>query len=174
MAVGLVVAAGYYLWSHRGLERIPGPKPRPTPAPRIVEITLYFADDQADFLVPERRRMRLPSRLEERAKAVLNALISGPKGQLQPTIPEGTRLLGVSLDPEGVCTVDFNKEFVSAHPGGTTGELMTVYSVVQSLVSNVPSIRAVRFLVEGKAIETLTGHLSLKDPIRPDPQYTRP
>jgi hypothetical protein len=43
--------------------------------------------------------------------------------------------------------------------------MMTVYSIVNSLTLNFPQIKRVQILIEGKSIETIAGHLSLKQPI---------
>jgi hypothetical protein len=50
---------------------------------------------------------------------------------------------------------------------------MTVYSVVNSLALNFPEVKRVQFLVEGKEIETITGHLSLIRPLSPRPDLIK-
>jgi spore germination protein GerM len=64
-----------------------------------------------------------------------------------------------------VAKVNFNKALSKDHPGGSSGEMMTVYSIVNSLTLNFPQIKRVQILIEGKAIETIAGHLSLKQPV---------
>ena len=51
--------------------------------------------------------------------------------------------------------------------------MMTVYSVVNSLTLNFPEIKGVQFLVEGKEIETIAGHLSLRQPISSKPDLIK-
>jgi spore germination protein GerM len=63
--------------------------------------------------------------------------------------------------------VDFSRELLTSHWGGSMGEIMTVYSVVNTLAS-LPGIEQVKFLVEGEEIETLTGHLDISEPVEPD------
>jgi hypothetical protein len=46
---------------------------------------------------------------------------------------------------------------------------MTVYSVVNSLAINFPEIKQVQILIEGREIDSITGHLSLSKPISPNP-----
>jgi hypothetical protein len=42
---------------------------------------------------------------------------------------------------------------------------MTVYSIVNSLALNFPRIKRVQIFIDGKPIETITGHLSLRQPV---------
>jgi len=133
-------------------------------APQTMTITLYFADEQAKYLLPEKREIR---KTEAIARAAIKELIKGPKESGHfPTIPEGTRLLGIRIEG-GIAYVDFSKEFVERHPGGSAGETMTIYSIVNTL-AEFPSIQRVKFLVGGKEIETLAGHMDLTEPIAPD------
>ena len=69
--------------------------------------------------------------------------------------------------------VDFNQALSKDHPGGSSAEMMTVYSVVNSLSLNFPQIKRVQILIDGKPVETITGHLSLKQPILPKPDLIR-
>jgi len=46
--------------------------------------------------------------------------------------------------------------------------MAAVYSVVDSLAVNFPQIRQVRIFVEGKPVDTLKGHLDLREPLEPD------
>jgi hypothetical protein len=45
--------------------------------------------------------------------------------------------------------------------------MMTIYSIVNSLSLNFPQIKKVQILIDGKPVETITGHLSLKQPVSP-------
>jgi len=57
------------------------------------------------------------------------------------------------------------REVVSSHTGGTDAELLTVYTIVDALTANLPAVRAVQILVEGKEVDTLAGHVDLRRPI---------
>jgi spore germination protein GerM len=131
------------------------------------EITLYFSDEEGEYLVGEKREI-LKKRVEkEEAKETILELIKGPKGKLVPTLPPRTRLLTFQIKDAGVAEVDFNPALSRDHPGGSSAEMMTVYSIVNSLSLNFPQIKRVQILIDGKPIETITGHLSLKKPVSP-------
>ena len=69
--------------------------------------------------------------------------------------------------------VSFSKAFTADHPGGSSAEIMTVYSIVNSLTTNFPQIKRVQILVEGKEIESIAGHLSLMKPISSKPDLIK-
>jgi len=136
-------------------------------------IILYFSDENEEYLIGERNKITKKDRLEEEAKELVAELIRGPKGKLIPTLPPQTRLLSLHVDEEGLAKVSFSKAFTTDHPGGSSAEIMTVYSIVNSLTTNFPQIKRVQILVEGKEIESIAGHLSLKRPIPPKADLIR-
>jgi spore germination protein GerM len=137
------------------------------------EVTLFFSDRGADYLVGEKRAIKRGEDTEAAAGELIREIIRGPRGQLFPTLPSQARLLSFQLDERGVARVNFNKAFLRDHPGGSSAEMMTVYSVVNSLTLNYPEIKKIQFLVEGKEIETIAGHLSLRQPISSKPDLIR-
>ncbi|HYV86356.1 MAG TPA: GerMN domain-containing protein [Patescibacteria group bacterium] len=131
------------------------------PAPR--DVVLFFQANDDDSLVPEKRKMVMPDSVEEEAKRIVTELVAGPRKEgLLPTIPAGTKVLGVYLDRAGTAFVDLSEEFVSLHPGGSDGEVATVFSVVDSLTWNLKEVKRVRFLVGGEERDTLKNHLDLR------------
>jgi len=136
-------------------------------------VSLYFSDDEGEYLIGEKREILKRNRVEEEAKETLLWLIKGPKGKLISTLPPRTELLTLQLDEQGVATVNFSHALSGDHPGGSSAEMITVYSIVNSLTLNFPEIKRVQFLVEGKAIETIAGHLSLKQPLSSNPDLIK-
>lgn len=133
------------------------------------EAVIFFSDSEGEYLVGEKREIAKKNEVEEEAKEVIIELIRGPKGKLIPTLPSKTKLLALQINDAGLAKVDFNHALSKDHPGGSSGEMMTVYSIVNSLSFNFPQIKRVQILIEGKPAETIRGHLSLKQPISPKP-----
>ncbi|MFB3887570.1 MAG: GerMN domain-containing protein [Thermodesulfobacteriota bacterium] len=131
-------------------------------------IVLYFSDGEGEYLIGEKREIWKKEDVEEEAEEAVNELIKGPKGKLIRTLPSQTRLLNLELGGEGVAKVNFNKALSKDHPGGSSAEMMTLYSIVNSLTFNFPQIKQVQILIDGKPVETIAGHLSLKRPISPN------
>lgn len=129
-------------------------------------VVLYFARADGLGLVAEVHYV-LPG--QDGPMQRLQMLARGPRpgSDLAPVLPPGARPLGVTVE-DGVATVNFSREIVERHWGGSTGELMTVYGIVNTL-ANVPGIQRVRILVEGKPVETLAGHVDLTQPLEADP-----
>jgi len=116
-------------------------------------------------LVGEKRRVApLPSPVE-RAKASLQELIAGPKGDALRTISAEVKLRELFIDNQGTAYVDFNEVFSQTHPGGPWAELLTLRSILQTLVANVPEIKRVQILIEGHEMETLAGHIDIRRPV---------
>lgn len=134
------------------------------------KLTLYFSDDQAMFLIPETREVKMNTAAKTAsttAEAIVNELIAGPAdSKLIATIPPGTKLLSLKITDE-IAYVDFNEEFKTNHPGGSSGEIMTLNSIVNSL-TELPEIKQVQILINGKTAETLAGHMDLSQALSRD------
>ncbi len=131
------------------------------------EVLLYFSDPEGEYLIGEKRKILKKNEVKQEAKETIIELIKGPKGKLIPTLPPRTKLLTLQINDAGVAKVNFNPALSKDHPGGSSAEMMTVYSIVNSLALNFPQIKRVQILIDGKPIETIAGHLSLRQPISP-------
>lgn len=136
-------------------------KGEPTQAPKTT-LVLYFSDEYAEYLVPERRNIEIAGG-DTIEKAVVTELIKGPtEGGYMRTIPPDTKLLSIETK-NGVCFVNLSKEFVDKHTGGSTGERLTIYSIVNSL-TELGTIEKVQFLIEGEKREEFI-HMVLNEPL---------
>lgn len=134
-----------------------------------VRVRLYFADDEAQCLLVEERFVFPANSAGKNSirvmEAALEALATGPeRSDLWPTIPEGARVVDVTLQ-DGIVAVDYSEELQTNHGGGSAGEILTVSSIVGTL-SEFPGVEAVQILIAGQRAETLSGHLTLLEPIR--------
>lgn len=136
-------------------------------------VTLYFSDSEGEYLVGEKREILKKREAREEAEETITELIKGPKGKLIPTLPLRTKLLSLQLDERGLAKVNFNKALSKDHPGGSSAEIMTVYSIVNSLTLNFPRIRRVQILIEGEVGASIAGHLSLDQPVSPNLDLVR-
>ena len=62
--------------------------------------------------------------------------------------------------------VDLDPSIRKAHPGGTLQELMTVYTIVNAVLTNLPDLQEVQILIGGQEADTLAGHVDLRRPLR--------
>jgi spore germination protein GerM len=137
------------------------------------EVLLYFSDREGEYLIGEKRKILKKNAVKEEARETIIELIKGPEGKLIPTLPPRTELLTLQISDAGVAKVNFNPALSKDHPGGSSAEMMTVYSIVNSLSLNFPEIKRVQILIDGKPIETIVGHLSLEQPVTPNPDLIK-
>jgi len=142
------------------------PRPADLGSFRTTPVHLYFSDRNYRFLTAEERALKSQQGPEFLAKSIVEALIRGPQQGLVRTLPEETAVRAVYLIPEGICYVDLTPDVVENHPGGIKSELMSIYSIVNSLVLNVTEIEAVKILINGDESMTLAGHIDLQIPIK--------
>ena len=128
-------------------------------------IKLYFSDSQGEYLVPEERKILAVAQIDQEAKEILKELIKGPlDSSLKPTIPLQTEVEDVYV--KGDCFyVDFSSSLKEKHPGGSGGELLTIYSIVNTLLINFPSQSGVHILIQGEPAETIAGHFDIRGPL---------
>ena len=123
------------------------------------KVVLYFSDSNERFLVPEKRYIPKKKSINDQARELVSALVEGPKTGLVKTFPEDVRLQSVKIGKSGTAYISFSKSFVELHPGGSTSEIATIYSLTNTLMSNIPNIKRVRILIEGKKLRTIKGHI---------------
>ncbi len=175
VVIAIAILAGvliYLMWERGPSEDLQQGRALEEEAGRGVQsVALVFADPSAMRLVEERREIVVPEDRASRARRILEELAGGPSvsGAVR-TLPEGTGIRSVVFDDRGGAYVDFTRELVDKHPGGSTGELMTISSVVQTLARNFPHVEHVTFLVDGREIETIAGHIDASVPFSVD-QY---
>lgn len=131
-------------------------------------VTLYFLDDEDDFLHEEKREMAAGPTEAEEAERVLGELIRGSEKGLVSPLPPQTKVRQVFIAKDGLATVDFSRDIAEKFAWGSSSELAAVYAVVDTLAANIPSVKRVVILVEGAERETLGGHVDLSRAFRPD------
>jgi len=141
--------------------------PEPAPVREAKTIQLFFLSENDTLLHPEQREILAgPSVVEEAEQAVTELIRGSDKGYISPLPPE-TRLRQLFITKDGIAYVDLSREIMDKHPSGSSAELATVYSIVNTLAYNFKPIKKVFILVEGGEKETLGGHINLSQPFVP-------
>jgi hypothetical protein len=139
-----------------------------TPLPRRT-VEIYFPSLAEQGLVSEFHEIFATATAGDQIKQIVADLISGPTiDGATRALPGGTRLRQAYVLDGGIAWLDFSSELSEGLTGGSEVELMTIFSIVNSVVANVQSVRRVGFLINGQPVETLNGHVHLLNPIRPD------
>lgn len=134
-----------------------------------IQVKLYVLDRSGETLATDEQEIQLEDSVQQQAKQVVQLLV-----ERSASFPQGVELREVFITSQGVAYVDFSRELVQNHPGGSSAEELTVYSLSNTLIANFPAIKMVRILVEGREIPSIAGHLDLTIPYGRGPDYLRP
>jgi spore germination protein GerM len=132
---------------------------------RKIKARLFYVADDGMRLTSIERDIAYGEGAVEQAREIIAAQIAPVAEPLVSAIPPGTSLRAVFLTEGGEAYVDLSREVMTAHTGGTQNELLTVYSIVNALTVNLPAVNSVQMLVDGKEVETLSGHIDLRVPL---------
>jgi len=137
----------------------------PAPPGRKIKARLFYVADDGASLTSVERDVAYGEGPDEQAREIIAAQIAPVVEPLVSAIPPGTTLRAVFITKSGDAYVDLSREARSAHPGGTLNELLTVYTIVNALTANLPAVTAVQLLIDGKEVDTLSGHVDLRRPL---------
>ena len=131
--------------------------------------TLYFPALEEGKLLAEPHPLAWAEADVDRVRQVILALAEGPhhfQGRLLPTT---LNVRAVFLASDGTAYLDLARDALGEFPPGIQTETLAIYSLVDSISTNVPSVKKVQFLIEGQNVETLDGHADLTAAFVPDP-----
>ncbi len=178
ITAGLVatIALGWLLFI--GLPMWFGPRPSISPAPvspasataavedgRKIKAHLFYVSEDGTRLTSVEREVPYADPTVAQARRIIESQLAPVEPPLVSAIPAGTALRGVFLTDEGSAFVDLTHEVATGHGGGSLNELLTIYTIVQALTTNLPAVTSVQVLVDGNEVDTLAGHVDLKRPL---------
>lgn len=137
------------------------------------DVQLYFTEPQGAFLIPETHEIPACDEDRDCIQSMLLALISGSQQNNLPVLPKETKILAVDVENDLV-RVNFSRHLVDFHPGGSLTELLSIYSLTNSLNENFPYVRQLQILIEGEVSQTLKGHARIDQPIYADFSFSEP
>ena len=173
IAAGIVLAVVVprYL---RGRPAAPTGQPSATTAPtpeRKITATFFYVAEDGLSLAPIQREVAFGEPVSEQARHIVDMQIAPPPAPHVSAIPQGTKLRAVYVSEQGEAFVDVTGEVSRNHTGGALDELFAVYTIVNALTVNLPAIKRVQILVDGKEVDTLAGHVDLRQPFAKNTQW---
>lgn len=131
------------------------------------EVKLYFVDASMQRLIPSDFTVKTKN-TDKAAKAVIAELVKGRSGndkiiQLIPNVKNG---LTVKVK-NSTAYVNMSEEFVRLHSDAKPHELLTIYSIVNSLTS-IKGIVNVKFTVNNKIQKDFKGFCDMRETFIPD------
>lgn len=136
-----------------------------------VPIVLYRLSSQGDKLVKTTVKVKIE---DNKVNTLIKTLLKDVGDEKYPNMfaKYNVKLIGVSIGPKGVATVNLTKELKQIKTGSMT-EMLLVYSIVNTL-TEIPEVNSVNFAVEGKPIGTFNGHMDLTEPLKKDLSLVAP
>jgi spore germination protein GerM len=177
----LAVAGGWWAIASFSARRTSGsptapaaPSAPPTGADaRKITATLYFVSDDGMALVGVQREVSFGETVLDQAKHIVTSQLAVAPPPLVSAIPPETTLRALYLTERGDAFVDLSADARTRHPGGALDELFTVYTIVNALTTNLPAVKRVQILIEGKEVDTLAGHVDLRHPLQKNLKWVR-
>lgn len=153
-------------------------------------VTLVIPNDLDGSLQETQRSLALPADDSTKARILLEALLesfhdphsthpiivtSNVEGETAPLnvgasfgidgvylmpVPHGAANSGGAASGT-LAVVNFSAAFAASHPSGIEPETLTLLAILGTLHANIPAITQVRFLIDGRAADTLAGHADL-------------
>lgn len=124
-------------------------------------VTVYNGTKDAKNLVAE---PHVVPKNDQPAKTAMELLTAGTKNvDLVSVIPSGTKLRNLSVKDK-IAYVDFNDKLIKNNTGGSASEILLVAAIINTL-TEFKEIKKVQIMVDGKKIDTISGHLDIGEPL---------
>ena len=161
LAAVLCFGAALWWWMRDVAPVTTAAQPAVAPLPRLNEPLVIILSVPVDGLLAAVQALvtRQPD-TQSLAREALAALFADPTAGQAPVLKD-LRLRGVYLDAVGTGYIDLapvDQREVRASVGE---ELLALYAMVNTLSQNFEEIKQVRFLVDGREVQTLAGHIEL-------------
>ncbi len=129
----------------------------------LFEGFVYYTDKQKTGLKSIKKRFAATLDSHELGMEILKILIEGPQRvHLEAIWPEDIKINSFFITDDGKAYIDLDLEQGMIENMDTWTEFLAIYSMVNSLTVNIPKIKMVKILIQGKNALTLAGHIDLE------------
>ena len=119
--------------------------------------TLYFPSLNEGKLVPESRSITWAQSDADRVRQVVLALAEGSHQGYGRVISASTTVRAVFLAADGTAYVDLSNDMLTDFEPGIQSETLAIYSIVNSITVNIPSVKRVNFSSRDRKLRPWTG-----------------
>ncbi|MEI6213683.1 MAG: GerMN domain-containing protein [Desulfuromonadales bacterium] len=162
----IVLVFSALIWRKYQTSRaVPPPKNLQPAVSGTRTVSLFFVND-AGRLVREVRELDPCENADSCLRDLVDELLNGPLGDLEQPLPDGTIINSVSVQGNRA-VVDLGGIFIENMPAGSSAEMIAVYSLVDTITTNMPQVNVVKLTVEGNE-KILLRHLDLSEPLAAD------
>ncbi len=129
---------------------------------QLFEGYLYFINKDGRSLKSVEQKFAAGLDSHDLGLAIIQALAKGPPlKELGETVPAGTTINTLFITDDGRAFVDFDQNIRTLRNYSAQSEMLTIYSIVNSLILNIEEINRVKILIQGETAQTLSGHINL-------------
>ena len=179
--VAMVAIAGAWWLAARILSRRGSGTPQtaatssaaPAADARKIHATLYYVAEDGMSLVGVQREVPFGESVLDQARQIIASQLAVAPPPLASAIPVETTLRALYVTDRGDAFVDLSADVRIKHTGGALDELFTVYSIVNALTTNLPAVKRVQILIDGKEVDTLAGHVDLRHPLQKNLKWVK-
>ncbi len=127
----------------------------------------FYFPGTGGWLQTERREVSASAETAERISTVVETLLAGPRGRgMRPPLPDNVTLRRVYLAEGGLAFVDLESPEGAPPPAsGSLREMLTVYSLVNTVLLNFEELERIVLLWNGRQLRTFAGHLDTMRPL---------
>lgn len=149
----------------QGLSEVEAPASKAIDGPTL--LAKLFFPGQGGRLFVEEREIPQEGEIEAQLRRLLDALSTGPESpDLYPALPDEISADWLYLNPRGLVYIDLAVAGETPFPAwGSRWEMLAVYSVVNTVMANIPEISGVVILRNGQQEPTFAGHLDTSRPL---------
>jgi hypothetical protein len=128
---------------------------------------LYFPGAGSKLHGEERELPELEE-IEGRVRSLVTGVIEGPRSDnLMPAFPPELEIGKILLADDGLVYVDLLSAAAAPPASGSADEMLSVYSLVNTVMLDLAEIEGVVLLWNGQQRPTFAGHLDTSRPLRP-------
>lgn len=131
------------------------------------KVNLYFFDKNSEHPIVIDDEISEPKDSIEWANLIFSKLKTGPNGSLTgsvfKTIPDEAILKDVKIEGD-LIYLNFTSDILNYRSFGSSSEYAFMYSIILSM-TEIPGIKRVLFLIDGKSVETIGGNFDTSKPL---------
>lgn len=141
---------------------------------RKIRANLYYVSEDGMRLVAVERDVPFGADTAEQARRLVEEQLKPAPAPYAQAIPGGTTLRAIFMSDAGDAYIDMSDDLRGKHPGGSLDELFSVYAIVNAVTVNLPAIKRVQILIDGKEVDTMAGHVDLRQPLARNMKWVEP
>lgn len=129
-----------------------------------------FFPGTGGWLLAERREIAASAESVDRITAVVESLLAGPTGSgMRAPLPDAANVRKIYLAENGLAYLDFESPENTPPASGSQREMLTVYSLVNTVLLNFEQLDGVVLLWNGRQLKTFAGHVDTMRPLAANP-----